>query len=43
MDLYQETSIPDIFLNRVDRYGDKACVAYKNSSGVYEDISWKKI
>ena len=43
MDLYQETSIPDIFLNRVDRYGDRACVAYKNSSGVYEDISWKKM
>ena len=43
MDLYQETSIPDIFLNRVDRFGDRACVAYKNVTGVYEDISWKKM
>jgi long-chain acyl-CoA synthetase len=43
MELYQETSIPDIFLNRVDRYGDRACVAYKNVTGVYEDISWKKM
>jgi long-chain acyl-CoA synthetase len=43
MDLYQDSSIPAIFLNRVERYGDRVCVTYKNSSGVYEDISWKKM
>lgn len=40
MGSYQETSMAAIFQNRVAELGEQACVAYKNSHGVYEDISW---
>jgi long-chain acyl-CoA synthetase len=40
---YEETSMGAIFQNRVEEYGEKALVAYKNKAGVYEDISWNKI
>ncbi len=40
---YQETSIAAIFQNRVQELGEKACVAYKNSHGTYENISWNRM
>jgi long-chain acyl-CoA synthetase len=40
---YEETSMAAIFQNRVQELGVKACVAYKNSHGVYEDISWDEM
>ncbi|MBN2178203.1 MAG: long-chain fatty acid--CoA ligase [Deltaproteobacteria bacterium] len=40
---YEETSMGAIFQNRVEEYGEKALVAYKNKAGVYEDISWNKM
>ncbi len=36
---YQETTMPAIFQNQAEKYGDKACVAYKKG-GAYVDISW---
>jgi long-chain acyl-CoA synthetase len=40
---YPETSMAAIFQNRVEKFGDKTCVAYKNAQGQYEDISWNKM
>ncbi|MBN2298002.1 MAG: long-chain fatty acid--CoA ligase [Deltaproteobacteria bacterium] len=40
---YQETSMAAIFLNRVEELGDKACVAFKNSHGTFENISWNEM
>ncbi len=40
---FEETSIPAVFQNNVDKFGDKAIVAYKNHDGVYIDISWKEM
>jgi long-chain acyl-CoA synthetase len=40
---YEETSMAAVFQNRVQELGEKACVAYKNSHGVYEDISWNEM
>jgi long-chain acyl-CoA synthetase len=43
MGSYQEKSMAAIFQNNVQKYGAKACVAYKNAQGAWEDISWKKM
>ncbi len=40
---YAETSMGAIFQNRVQKYGDKALVMFKNKQGVWEDISWNKL
>ncbi|HOO37646.1 MAG TPA: long-chain fatty acid--CoA ligase [Deltaproteobacteria bacterium] len=40
---YQETSMAAIFQNRVSELGEKACVAYKNSHSIYENISWNEM
>lgn len=42
MTKYKETSVAAIFQNQVQRYKDKACVAYKKD-GVYVDISWNEM
>ena len=39
---FAETSIPAVFHNRVEQFGDRAIVAYKKD-GVYTDISWKEM
>jgi long-chain acyl-CoA synthetase len=39
MATFKENTIPGIFQNRVEKYGDRACVSYKKG-GVYTDISW---
>ncbi|HOO72343.1 MAG TPA: long-chain fatty acid--CoA ligase [Spirochaetota bacterium] len=36
---FQETTMPAIFQNQAEKYGSKACVAYKKD-GKYVDISW---
>jgi len=40
---FEETSIPAVFQNNVEKFGDKAVVAYKNKEGVYTDISWNEM
>ncbi|HDP25733.1 MAG TPA: long-chain fatty acid--CoA ligase [Deltaproteobacteria bacterium] len=40
---FEEKSIPAVFQNRVEEFGERAIVAYKNEQGVYTDISWKKM
>ena len=40
MTKFEEKSIPAVFQNRTQQFGQRAIVAYKNKSGVYEDISW---
>ena len=40
---YKETSMGAIFQNRVQEYGDKTVVKYKNRQGVWEEISWNKL
>jgi long-chain acyl-CoA synthetase len=40
---FDETSIPAVFQNNVEKFGDKAIVAYKNKEGVYTDISWNEM
>jgi len=39
MRYFPETSMAAVFQNRVEKYKDKACVAYKKN-GRYTDISW---
>jgi len=39
---YDETSLAAIFLNQVEKYGDRACVAHKEG-GQYTDISWNRM
>jgi long-chain acyl-CoA synthetase len=39
MRFFPETSMAAVFQNRVQKYKDKACVAYKKN-GRYTDISW---
>jgi len=39
---YVETSMAAVFLNQVEKYGEKACVAYKED-GQYTDISWNRM
>jgi long-chain acyl-CoA synthetase len=43
MGKYKETSMAAVFQNQVEKYGDKAVVAYKNKDGVYTDISWNEM
>ena len=40
---FKETSMGAIFQNRVQKYGDKTLVIYKNKQGVWEEISWNKL
>jgi long-chain acyl-CoA synthetase len=42
MSVYDETSMAAVFWNQVEKYGDKACVAYKKE-GRYVDISWNQM
>ena len=39
----KETSMGAIFQNRVQKYGDKTLVIFKNKQGAWEEISWNKI
>lgn len=39
---FHESSMAAIFLNQVDKYGDRACVAYKDN-GRYSNISWRRM
>jgi long-chain acyl-CoA synthetase len=39
---YEETSLAAVFLNQVEKYGDRACVARKEG-GQYSDISWNRM
>jgi long-chain acyl-CoA synthetase len=43
MTKFEEKSIPAVFQNRSQQYGQRAIVAYKNKSGIYEDISWNML
>ena len=43
MPLYPESTMPAIFQNRAEEYGDMACVGYKDNDGRYVDISWKRM
>ncbi|MEN6447319.1 MAG: long-chain fatty acid--CoA ligase [Syntrophaceae bacterium] len=40
---YAETSMGAVFQNRVIQYGDKTLVLFKNSQGVWEEISWNQL
>jgi len=40
---FKETSMGAIFQNRVEQYGDKALVSFKNKDGVWEDLSWNQM
>lgn len=42
MKYFHESSMAAVFQNRVEKYGDNACVAYKRD-GSYADISWKEM
>lgn len=42
MRYFPETSMAAVFQNRVEKYKDKACVAYKKN-GHYTDISWNQM
>ncbi len=42
MSQFKEICMPAIFQNQAEKYGDKACVAYKKG-GKYVDISWKEM
>ncbi|HVN71191.1 MAG TPA: long-chain fatty acid--CoA ligase [Desulfomonilia bacterium] len=37
---FKETSMGAIFQNRVQKYGDKTLVKYKNKQGAWEEVSW---
>ena len=39
---YDETSMAAVFQNQAEKYGTRACVAYKKE-GAYVDISWKEM
>ncbi|MBW1900949.1 MAG: long-chain fatty acid--CoA ligase [Deltaproteobacteria bacterium] len=39
---YDETSMAAVFLNQVEKYGERACVAFKED-GQYTDISWNRM
>jgi long-chain acyl-CoA synthetase len=43
MGKFKETSMGAIFQNRVQEYGDKALVSFKNKDGVWEDLSWNQM
>ncbi|HOM28545.1 MAG TPA: AMP-binding protein, partial [Deltaproteobacteria bacterium] len=40
---FEEKSIPAVFQNRAEKFGERAICAFKNARGVYEDISWNKM
>lgn len=40
---FKETSMGAIFQNRVQQYGDKTLVIFKNKTGTWEELSWKKL
>ena len=39
----KETSMGAVFQNRVQKFGDKSLVKYKNKEGAWEEISWNKL
>ncbi len=43
MGRFEEKSIPAVFQNRAEKFGERAICAFKNTQGVYEDISWNKM
>ena len=40
---FKETSMGAVFQNRVQKFGDKTLVLYKNKQEVWEEISWNKL
>jgi long-chain acyl-CoA synthetase len=40
---FKETSMGAIFQNRVQQYGDKTLVSFKNKTGAWVEISWNKL
>lgn len=42
MTVYRESTMAGIFQNQAERYGKKACLAYKRD-GKYSDLSWNQI
>ena len=40
---FEEKSIPAVFQNRTQEFGERAIVAYKTPSGTWEDISWNRM
>ena len=42
MKYFPESSMAAVFQNRVEKYGEAACVAYKKD-GAYTDISWRRM
>ncbi len=42
MTVYRESTMAGIFQNQAERYGEKACLAYKRE-GKYSDLSWNQI
>jgi len=42
MEIFEEKSLPAIFQNQAQKYGNKACVAYKKGK-VFQDISWQEM
>ncbi len=42
MAAYEETSMAAVFLNQVEKYGERGCVACKDG-GNYSDISWNRM
>lgn len=40
---FNENSMGAIFQNRVQQYGDKTLIIYKNKLGKWEEISWNKL
>lgn len=43
MGKFKETSMGAIFQNRVQQYGDKALVSFKNKDNVWEELSWNQM
>ena len=43
MDKYSGASMAEVFFNRAKTYGEKPCVAYKNDSGRYHEITWSEM
>ena len=40
---FEEKSIPAVFQNRTQEFGERAIVAYKTPSGTWEDLSWNRM
>ncbi len=40
---FKETSMGAIFQNRVQQYGDKTLVIFKNKAGAWDEISWNRL